>query len=160
VDAHRFAGRCIVFAYDGDEPVGSGIRSRTRDLFDGAGKSLIEFHTALRDFTGSQLRISSIFRPFYSLTGNLGAEKMRAQRIVLEGSVVKPLVDSARSKISAAPTGSNTDPNLELNALLSLIRIEAGIAKRRQNSGDKIAPPDAAWDHCRSMSRAGLRCPL
>ncbi len=132
------------FAYNGDEPVGRGIRSRTRDLFDGAGKSLIEFHTALRDFTGSQLRISSIFRPFYSLTGNLGAEKMRAQRIVLEGSVVKPLVDSARSKISAAPTGSNTDPNLELNALLSLIRVEAGIAKRRQNSGDKIAPPDAA----------------
>ena len=26
------------FAYNGDEPVGRGIRSRTRDLFDGAGK--------------------------------------------------------------------------------------------------------------------------
>jgi IcmF-related N-terminal domain len=131
------------FTYDGDQPVGRGTRSETRDLFDGAGKSLVEFHAALRDFTGAQLRISPIFRPFYQLTGTLTAEKMRAQRIVFEGSVVKPLVDAARNKISAATTVPGSDPNLEANALLSLIRIESGIVKRHQKLDDKIALPDA-----------------
>jgi IcmF-related N-terminal domain len=131
------------YTYNGDEPVGRGTRSKTRDLFDGAGKSLVEFHSALRGFTGAQLRISPIFRPFYRLTGSLTAEKMRAQRIVLEGSVVKPLVEAARNKISATTTSPSPDPNVEANALLSLIRIESGIAKRHQNLGDKIALPDA-----------------
>ena len=132
------------FRYNGNEPIGRGTGSKTRDLFDGAGKSLVEFHAALRDFTGSQLRIAAIFRPFYRLTGNLGEEKRRAQRIVFEGGVVKPLVEAARSKISSAAPPSR-DPNLEAieaNALLGLIRIESGIVKRQQNLKDKITPPD------------------
>ena len=130
------------YTYNGDQPVGRGTRSKTRDLFDGAGKSLVEFHTALRDFTGAQVRISPIFRPFYRLTGDLTAEKLRAQRIVLEGSVVKPLVEAARDKISGAPTAPSSDPKLEADALLSLIRIESGIVKRHRNLGDGITLPD------------------
>ena len=57
--------------------------------------------------------------------------------------MVKPLVEAARNKISATATAPSPDPNLEANALLSLIRIESGIAKRHQNLGDKIALPDA-----------------
>ncbi|MGA7216136.1 MAG: type VI secretion protein IcmF/TssM N-terminal domain-containing protein, partial [Terrimicrobiaceae bacterium] len=131
------------YAYNGDEPVGRGTGSKTRDLFDGAGKSLVDFHEALRDFTGAELRISPIFRPFYRLTGNLSAEKIRAQRIVFEGSVVKPLVEAARDKISAATTAPSPDPNLDANALLSLIRIESGIVKRHRKLVDKIALPNA-----------------
>ncbi|HEY5707603.1 MAG TPA: type VI secretion protein IcmF/TssM N-terminal domain-containing protein [Terrimicrobiaceae bacterium] len=131
------------YTYNGDEPVGRGTGSKTRDLFDGAGKSLVQFHTALRDFTGAQLRISAIFRPFYRFAGSLTAEKSRAQRIVFEGSVVKPLVEAARNKISAPETAPSPDPNPEANALLSLIRIESGIVKRQQNLADKIALPAA-----------------
>ena len=132
------------FHYNGNEPIGRGTGSKTRDLFDGAGKSLVEFHAALRNFTGSQLRIAPIFRPFYRLTGSLGEEKRRAQRIVFEGGVVKPLVEAARSKISSAAPPSR-DPKLEAieaNALVGLIRIESGIVKRQQNLNDKISPPD------------------
>ena len=131
------------YTYNGDEAVGRGTGNKTRDLFDGAGKTLVEFHTALRDFTGAQLRISPIFRPFYRLAGSLNAEKSRAQRIVFEGSVVEPLVEAARNKISATAPAPSPDPNLEANALLSLIRIESGIVKRHQKLGDKVALPAA-----------------
>ena len=130
------------YRYNGDEAVGRGSGSRTRDLFDGAAKSLVEFHQALRDFTGTQLKISPIFRPFYRLSGDLEGDKRRAQRIVFEGSVVKPLVEAARNKISAETSVPSPDPSREAEALLGLIRIESGIVKRNQNLHDRIALPD------------------
>ena len=130
------------YRYNGDEPIGRGTHSRTRDLFDGGAKSLVEFHETLRGFTLTPLKISRIFRPFYHFTGDLEAEKRRAQRIVFEGSVVKPLVEAARSRISTDTSASSLDPNREADALLSLIRIEAGIVKRHQNLNERIALPD------------------
>ncbi len=125
------------YMYNGDESVGRGTHSRTRDLFDGSAKSLVQFHEALRDFTGTPLKISGIFRPFYHFTGDLEAEKRRAQRIVFEGSVVKPLVEAARNKISTDTSAPSSDPNLEAEALLGLIRIESGIVKRHQHLSEQ-----------------------
>ena len=110
----------------------------------GQGRALSNSMPRFGILPGRNCALRPIFRPFYRLTGNLGEEKRRAQRIVFEGGVVKPLVEAARSKISSAAPPS-PDPNLEAieaNALLGLIRIESGIVKRQQNLKDKITPPD------------------
>jgi hypothetical protein len=130
------------YVYKGDTPVGSGTGSATRNLFDGGGKTLVEFHTALRKKTESPLHIAWVFRPFNQLMGNLDAERNRAQRIVLEGSVVKPLVAAARDKITAETSHPIPNPALEANSLLGLIQIETGIVKRRAHMGGQIAQPD------------------
>jgi len=131
-----------VYVYNGDKPIGQGTRSATRSLFDGGGKSLVDFHTVLRSYLGSQFHISWVFRPFYQLVGNLDADRRRAQRIVLEGSVVKPLVEAARDKICSETDSAPADPTLEANALLGLIRIELGIVKRHDHLAAQIAEPD------------------
>ena len=86
------------YTYNGDQPVGRGERSQTKNLFDGGGKSLVDFHGTLRDLTEKPLQISPLFRPFYRIVGNFDAERKQAQRIVFEGSVVKPLLRPAVRK--------------------------------------------------------------
>jgi hypothetical protein len=131
------------YVYNGDQDVGRGERSETKNLFDGGGKSLVSFHTTLRELSEKPLQISAVFRWFYPLVGNFDTERKQAQRVVFEGSVVKPLLEATRSKITAPVTASSAN-NLqaEADALLSLIRIEAGLVKRRQFMDDKIASPE------------------
>src|SRR5439155_2336431 len=130
------------YTYNGDLPVGRGERNQTKNLFDGGGKSLVNFHAALRELTEKPLRISAVFRPFYRFVGNFDVERKRAQRIVFEGSVVKPLLDATRNKIIAPTPSSPTNPELEAGALLSLLRIESGLVKKQQLLSASIAPPE------------------
>jgi hypothetical protein len=128
------------YAYNGDQPVGRGERSETKNLFDGGGKSLVNFHATLRDLTEKPLQISAVFRPFYPIVGNLDAERKQAQRIVFEGSVVKPLLDATRQKITGPVTAASAaNLQLEAGALLSLIQIESGLVKRQQFLASTIA---------------------
>jgi hypothetical protein len=124
------------YIYNGDQLVGRGERSQTKTLFDGGGKSLVNFHETLRNLTANPLQISAVFRPFYPIVGNLDAERKQAQRIVFEGSVVKPLLDATRQKmtgpVTAAPAANLQS---EADALLSLIQIESGLVKRQQLLG-------------------------
>ena len=131
------------YVYNGDQAVGRGQRNQTKDLFDGAGKSLVNFHATLRELTEKPLHISAVFRPFYRFVGNFDAERKQAQRIVFEGSVVKPLLEATRSKMTAPVTASSANSlQVEANALLSLIQIEAGLVKRRQFMDSAIASPE------------------
>jgi len=131
------------YTYNGDLPVGRGERSQTKNLFDGGGKSLVNFHSALRDLTEKPLQISAVFRPFYRFVGNFDAERKQAQRIVFEGSVVKPLLEATRQKMTVPVTAiSAADLQSEADALLSLIQIESGLVKRQQFLDSTIATPD------------------
>src|SRR4029077_20103064 len=128
------------YTYNGDQPVGRGERSETKSLFDGGGKSLVNFHETLRDLTAKPLQISPVFRPFYRIVGNFEAKRKQAQRIVFEGSVVKPLLDATRQKITAPETTApSANLQLEAGALLSLIQIESGLVKRQQFLGSTIS---------------------
>jgi hypothetical protein len=131
------------YTYNGDQPVGRGERSQTKSLFDGGGKSLVNFHGTLRDLTEKPLQISPLFRPFYRIVGNFDAERKQAQRIVFEGSVVKPLLEASRQKITAEVTAAPAaNLQLEADALLSLIQIESGLVKRQQFLDGTIATPE------------------
>jgi IcmF-related N-terminal domain len=131
------------YTYNGDQPVGRGERSQTKNLFDGGGKSLVNFHGTLRDLTERPLQISALFRPFYRIVGNFDAQRKQAQRIVFEGSVVKPLLEATRQKITAPVTAAPAaNLQLEADALLSLIQIESGLVKRQQFLDSTIATPD------------------
>src|SRR4029450_1101933 len=136
------------YAYNGDQPLGRGERSETKNLFDGGGNRLVNFHVTFahatpRNLTEKPLQISPVFRPFYRFVGNFDAERKQAQRIVFEGSVVKPLLDATRQKITA-PVTSVPAANLQLeaDALLSLIQIESGLVKRQQFLDSAIATPE------------------
>src|SRR4029077_2938919 len=83
------------------------------------------------------------FRPFYRIVGNFEAKRKQAQRIGFEGSVVKPLLDATRQKITAPETTApSANLQLEAGALLSLIQIESGLVKRQQFLGSTIATPE------------------
>src|SRR4029453_1591762 len=131
------------YTYNGDQPVGRGERTQTKNLFDGGGKSLVDFHKTLRDLTARQLQISPVFRPFYRIVGNFDAQRKQAQRVVFEGSIVKPLLDATRQKITEPVTaGPAANLQLEADALLSLIQIESGLVKRQQFLDSTIATPE------------------
>ena len=131
------------YTYNGDSPVGRGERPETRNLFDGGGKSLVNFHAALRELTEKPLRISAVFRPFYRFVGNFDAERKQAQRILFEGSVVKPLLEATREKMTVPVTAvSAASLQSEADALLSLVQIESGLVKRQQFLDNTIATPD------------------
>ena len=118
-----------------------GAKNDTKDLFTGGSKTLVEFHAALRNLAETSLHISPVFRPFYHLGGDIDADRRRAQRVVLEGSVIKPLIEATRSRIVKEPQTS--DPVTVAQALLELIRVELGIVKRHAHNGETIEPPES-----------------
>jgi hypothetical protein len=131
------------YQYMGDAPVGRGARAETRNLFRGGDQSLVEFHASLAELAQQSLHISPVFRPFTSFAGNLDADRLRAQRVVLEGSVIKPLLEATRAKIVVEPETS--DPAKVGQALLELVRLESGIVKRNAGRSESIeAPRDMA----------------
>src|SRR5262249_49731187 len=131
------------YAYHGDQPLGRRERSETKKLFYGGGKSLVNLHETLRNLTEKPLQISAVFRPFYRIVRNFDAERKQAQRVVFEGSIVKPLLDATRQKITGPVTAAPAaDLQLEADALLSLIQIESGLVKRQQFLKSPIATPE------------------
>ena len=106
----------------------------------GAG-TLDEFHHKLRDISARDIPIGFVFRPlahFFHLEG----DRKHAQRVVFEGSVVKPLVEGDRARMlaptPAAPGTTSEQAALrEAGEIAALIRLEADALAK---SGVDAAP--------------------
>jgi IcmF-related N-terminal domain len=146
-----------LYRYEGNQPVGPGLTERTRTVFHYETLSLDQYHAALRELAEDSLHIPLVFRLFSYGGSDLDRERQRAQRILFEDSVVKPLLAAARFKMSQSnpdsPTTGKPDPRpservhvLEAKALAALVRIEVGIlrppAVTKENApGPSFIPP-------------------
>ena len=78
------------YQYNGDQAI---------DPASGAS-TLADYHKKLRDVSATDINVGFVFKPlahFFHLEG----DRKKAQRIVFEGSVVKPVVESSRSRMVA-----------------------------------------------------------
>ena len=147
----------LLYHYEGDQPVGPGLTEQTRASFQNETLSLVEYHSVLRDLAAESLRVPLVFRLFSLSGSDPDRDRHRAQRILFEDSVVKPLLDAARRKMSESnpesPANGKPDPRppeqvraLEAKALAALIRIETGVlrhpdAKGENAPGQSFIPP-------------------
>jgi len=136
--------------YFGDQPVGQGTSSRSRQLFNEPDLPLAGFHDKLHTIATAPLDVALVFRPLARFGVGIDKDRRRAQRVVYDGSITKPLLDAARQRMiapSPVPRVGTEDAVVEGQALLALIRLEAGIVNRRENkgvgsfTGDKLLPP-------------------
>ena len=146
-----------LFKYRGDQPVGPGLTPETRASFQYERLSIADFHEALRELASKPLQIPLIFGFFAHPGANPDQGRQHVQRVLFEDSVVKPLLDAARQKMSepnpSFPAHGKPDPRpadrvsiLEAKALSALIRME--IAARRNfgqasegTPGNAFLPP-------------------
>ena len=138
------------FTYFGDQPVGPGVGALSRQLFNEPELPLAGFHPKLHTLATTPLNVSPVFRPLSTFGVEIDRDRKRAQRVVYDGSVIKPLLDAARQKMSVAspaPRVGSEDAVREGQALLALIRLEAGVVNRREKrgvgafTGEKLLPP-------------------
>ena len=97
-------------------------------VFGNERMSLANYHRHLADLVSVSIDVPWIFTPMSHLLAGTNASRLRAQRIVFEASVVKPLVEAARDKIEHAR--DNWDQR-SASTLVSLVQIE-GMIYRRQ----------------------------
>jgi hypothetical protein len=127
----------LLYRYEGNQAVGPGLTEHTRSVFQNETLTLDQYHAALRELAEESLQIPLVFRLFSYGGGDLDRERQRAQRVLFEDSVVKPLLATARLKMSQpnpdSPTTGKPDPRpaeqvrpLEAKALAALVRIEVG----------------------------------
>jgi hypothetical protein len=135
-----------LFHYEGDQPVGPGLTEQTLADFHDETLSLADYHAALRELAAEPLEVPLVFRLFAYGGGDPDRERQHAQRVLFEDSVVKPLLDAARRKMSESnpdsPVNGKPDPRpservraLEAKAVAALIRIEVGLAASNRQSG-------------------------
>jgi hypothetical protein len=140
-------GGTSLYRYRGDLPVGPGLTAQTRAEFQHSNLTITDFHVVLRKLAGVPLGIPWIFRPFTLSGSDPDLQRQHAQRVLFEDSVVKPLLDATRQKMSEPepefPVKGKADPRLadkvsalEARALAALIRIEIGL----------LQPPDQRID--------------
>ncbi|HSI15442.1 MAG TPA: type VI secretion protein IcmF/TssM N-terminal domain-containing protein [Chthoniobacter sp.] len=119
--------------FEGAEPIGPGEKSETRMLFKDPNISLVEYHSALQALSAQPIRVGLVFRPLASFGVEIDRDRKRAERVLFEASVIKPLLDAARAKmIETTPQTKLTvdEERKHAETLLALIRVEAGIARR------------------------------
>jgi hypothetical protein len=150
-------GGTWLYRYQGERPVGPGLTEQTRAVFHDETLSLVQYQAALRELAAESLHIPLVFRLFSYGGSDLDRERQRAQRILFEDSVIKPLLNATRLKMSQSnpesPSTGTPDPRpaervqaLEAKALAALVRIEVGIL-RPQNvpsdntPGSNVIPP-------------------
>jgi hypothetical protein len=132
-----------LFRYRGDLPVGPGLTPETRAEFHYEKLSIADFHEALRELAGKPLQIPLIFGLFAHSGTDPDRGRQHAQRVLFEDSVVEPLLDATRQKMSEPnpllPTHGKPDPRspdrvgtLEAKALAALVRVEIAV---RRNFG-------------------------
>ena len=121
------------YEYNGESPVdgSTGVQN------------LADFHRRLREISATDIPIGFVFKPlahFFHLEG----DRKRAQRIVFESSVVKPLVEADRARMlapAAAPAADSLTPERaavrEAEELAALIRLESNALSK---SGAEAAP--------------------
>jgi hypothetical protein len=132
--------------YAGKEPVGNGEKRETQMLFKEPELPLDEFHLRLQELSTQPLRVGLVFRPLASFGVEIDRDRKRAQRVVFENSVIKPLLDAARKKMTETTVEMKLTPDEERRhgeALLALIRVEAGVARRQ----DKRPAPNATAEN-------------
>jgi IcmF-related N-terminal domain len=130
-----------LFKYVGDQPVGPGLTEETRADFHYDKLTLVEFHEALRELASEPLDVPWIFRllPLTGIDPDRG--RQHAQRVLFEDSVIKPLLDATRQKMSQKdpqfPSKGKADPRpadrvraLEAKALAPLVRMEIELRQR------------------------------
>jgi hypothetical protein len=136
-----------LFHYEGDQPVGPGLTEQTRADFHDETLSLAEYHSALRELAAESLHIPFVFRLFSYAGSDPDRDRQRAQRVLFEDSVVKPLLDATRRKMSESnpesPASGKPDPRtpervraLEAKAFGTLVRIEAGVLRPPDTTGE------------------------
>ncbi len=133
--------RPLQFRYVGDQPVGPGVTSVTRRLFGAGDLSLVDYHANLRDLSASDLRVPWAFRLVSKFGVSVDADRHRAQRIVFEDSVVAPSIGAARERMAGLPIDGRLpldQARSEAGALLALVRLEAGVVKRREQPGTAL----------------------
>ncbi|HET9379088.1 MAG TPA: type VI secretion protein IcmF/TssM N-terminal domain-containing protein [Chthoniobacterales bacterium] len=143
-----------LFHYQGDQPVGPGLTEQTRADFHNETLSLAEYHSALRELAAESLHIPLIFRLFSYAGSDPDRDRQRAQRVLFEDSVVKPLLDAARRKMSErnpeSPVSGKPDPRpferisaLEAKAFAALVAIEVGVLRQSDTTGQN--PPGQSF---------------
>jgi IcmF-related N-terminal domain len=140
----------LEFAYVGEQPVGPGTGAVARRLFDAGDAPLSAFHLNLRELSATPLRIPWAFRLVSRFGVGVDADRPRAQRIVFEGSVVAPSIAATRERMAGlSPDAKLPEPQAraEAAALLSLVRLEAGLVRRLESktvvdvSADDVLQP-------------------
>lgn len=132
--------------FEGAEPIGQGEKRETQMLFKDPKISLTEFHSRLQELSAQPIRVGMVFRPLASFGVEIDRDRKRAARIVFEASVVKPLLEAARKKMSDTTLQMKLTPDEErrhAEALLALIRVEAGVAHMH----DKRPAPSATAEN-------------
>jgi hypothetical protein len=103
------------FLYAGGDPV------------PGVGLTVAGYHQRLMEITGKPLAVSWVFKPMTWFTSGRDMNRPEAARLLLEGGVLRPLVNRTREKMQHQET-LPADPvvvALHREALLALIRLEA-----------------------------------
>jgi len=93
---------------------------------------LLSYHDQLREVAMKPIETGWVYRPMLK-AANLDEDRLKAQRIVYDGSIVFPLVQAARSRMLDEPIANaidaeeNSDARLEreARALAALLRIES-----------------------------------
>jgi hypothetical protein len=103
--------------------------------------ALLTYHDELRNVATKPIETGWVYRPMLK-AAKLDEDRLKAQRIVYEGSVVYPLVQAARTRMQtekitdAVDAGESQDSRLdrEAHALAALLRIESD----KVNGGKKV----------------------
>ncbi len=106
----------FAFTYVGGDPV-PGV----------SGLSLVQYQKKTEDIARSPFKVGLVFKPMTWLTGSWNANRRKAQELLFDGSVVRPLVYYTRQKMQKSADGLS-DPAAvarHREALLALIRLES-----------------------------------
>ena len=132
--------------FEGAEPIGPGEKRETRMLFKDPEISLSQYHATLQELSAQPIRVGMVFRPLASFGVEIDRDRKRAERILFEDSILKPLLDAARAKMIETTLQTKMTVDEERRhgeALLALIRVEAGVARRH----DKRPTPSATAEN-------------
>lgn len=120
--------------------VGPGTSSRYNyygtNLVPGAGKlTLVEFHDRLRQITEKPLRVSWIFKPMAWVNAGAVRDRAKAQRLIFEAGVLRPLIEDTRRKMVGGelPASRNGQLARHSSALLALMELEAAARQPRDH---------------------------
>jgi len=89
--------------------------------------SIGEFHVMLREQATNNMKANWMMP---GLAGQYNRDSKKAQRIVFEGGVIKPLVEATRKKMERALTGDTPPERGQSDAFAALLRIEGDLLTR------------------------------
>jgi hypothetical protein len=98
------------YSYNGAQTVKVGGRTMT----------LAEFHNKLAALTKENIRVPGIFLPLEKVVASLNPGRRRAQSVLFEASVLRPLVEAARTKITSEKGPWTPEASRALAVLLRL----------------------------------------